>query len=119
MANSFVHCELNTTDTEKAKGFYGSLFQWDLEDMPMGEHTYTMIKVGGDGVGGGIMKHPMGGPSVWLPYILVDDIEGDTKKAASLGGTVLKEVTEIPDMGWFSVILDPTGAAFGMFKTKM
>src|SRR5690242_351761 len=57
MANPFVHVELNTTDTAAAKAFYGKLFDWHLEDMPMPNGTYTMIKVG-EGTGGGIVKHP-------------------------------------------------------------
>jgi predicted enzyme related to lactoylglutathione lyase len=28
MANPFVHVELHTTDTAKAKAFYGKLFSW-------------------------------------------------------------------------------------------
>src|SRR4029079_8892735 len=75
MANPFVHVELNTTDTAAAKAFYAQLSEWQLADMPMPNGTYTMIKVG-DGTGGGIVKHPMpGAPSMWLAYVLVDDIE--------------------------------------------
>ncbi len=119
MANPFVHVELNTTDLGKAKTFYGQLFDWTLEDMPMAEGTYTVIKVG-EGTGGGMMTHPVpGAPSLWLPYVGVDDIDASTQKAKSLGATVLKDVTEIPMVGWFSVILDPTGAALALFKPKM
>lgn len=65
------------------------------------------------------MKSPMPeDPDAWLPYILVDDVEAATKKAASLGGTIVHEVMEVPDMGWFSVIVDPTGAAFGLWQPK-
>ena len=46
MANPFVHVELNTTDLATAKTFYGKLFDWKLEDMPMPAGSYTMIKVG-------------------------------------------------------------------------
>ena len=120
MGNPFVHVELNTTDTAKAKSFYGKLFDWKLEDMPMGAGTgtYTMINVG-EGTGGGLMKHPMpGAPSTWLAYVLVGDIGAATEKARSLGATIAKDVTEIPGAGWFSVIVDPTGAALGLWKGK-
>jgi len=117
MAHSFVHCELNTTDQGKAKSFFGSLFDWKLEDMPMDDGTYTMIGVGDDGVGGGIVKHPMGGPSVWIPYVGVDDVRASTEKARSLGAQVVKDVTDIPGMGSFSIILDPTGAALGLWQS--
>ena len=61
MANPFVHVELATTDLDKAKSFYRSLFDWQLQDMEMGGGmSYTMIGVG-EGTGGGMMKHPMPG----------------------------------------------------------
>ena len=47
MANLFVHVELATTDLDKAKSFYQSLFDWQLQDMDMGGGmSYTMIGVG-------------------------------------------------------------------------
>ncbi len=118
MANPFVHVELNTTDVDKAKAFYGKLFDWSLQDMPMGDGgTYTMIGVG-EGTGGGLMKHPMGGPSIWLPYMDVADIQASTAKARELGGTIIKDVTEVMGAGWLSIIVDPTGAVFGLWKSK-
>jgi uncharacterized protein len=117
MANPFVHIELHTQDPEKAKKFYGELFDWELEDVP--DMNYTLVKVG-EGTGGGMMKSPM--PDAmpqWVPYILVDDIKASTEKAKSLGATVLTEVMEIPGVGWFSMFFDPTGAAFALWKPKM
>jgi len=119
MGNAFVHVELNTTDLAKAKDFYGKLFDWTLEDVPMGgDDTYTMIKVG-QGTGGGMMKNPMpGAPSMWLAYVDVDDIEAATKKAKSLGAKVVKDVTEVMGAGWLSLVVDPTGAMLGLWKAK-
>jgi uncharacterized protein len=117
MANPFVHIELHTQDLDKAKKFYSSLFGWTLEDYP--DMNYTIIKVG-EGTGGGMMKSPM--PDAvpqWVPYVLVEDVAASTEKAKSLGATVLEGVTEIPDMGWFSMLVDPTGAAFALWKPKM
>ena len=116
MANPFVHIELYTKDVDKSKKFYASMFDWKTEEVPgMG---YTMIDVG-EGTGGGIMKNPVPGDADnWLPYILVDDVKASTKKAVSLGATIASDVAEVPDMGWFSVIIDPTGAAFGLWQVK-
>jgi predicted enzyme related to lactoylglutathione lyase len=117
MANPFIHIELHTKDVKKSKKFYSSMFNWETEEIP--GMDYTIIKVG-EGTSGGMMKNPMpGDPDNWLPYILVDDVTASTKKAKSLGATIAKEVTEVPDMGWFSVIIDPTGAAFGLWQPKM
>jgi predicted enzyme related to lactoylglutathione lyase len=120
MANPFVHIELNTPDTDKAKAFYSKLFAWELEDVsnssvPDGE--YTVIKVG-KGTGGGIMKQIPGGPLGWLAYVEVEDIRGSTAKAKSLGGVVMKDVEEVMGMGWLSIIQDPTGAVLGLWQTK-
>lgn len=119
MANPFVHVELNTTDIDKAKDFYTKLFDWTLEDVDMGPSgTYSIIKVG-EGTGGGMLKNPMPGvPSFWLAYVLVDEIGAATKKAASLGAKVVKESVEVPNMGWFSIIEDPTGAALALWQAK-
>jgi predicted enzyme related to lactoylglutathione lyase len=119
MGNPFVHVELATTDLAKAKAFYGKLFDWTLEDMPMQQGgSYTLIKVG-EGTGGGMMKHPMpGAASAWLAYVLVDDIAAATHKAQSLGATVVREVTEIPGIGSFSIFTDPTGATLALWQPK-
>jgi predicted enzyme related to lactoylglutathione lyase len=117
MANPFVHVELHTQDPEKAKRFYGELFDWKLEDVP--DMNYTIIDVGETGRGGGIMKSPM--PDAlpqWVPYVLVDDVAASTEKAKFLGASVLQDVTEIPDIGRFSMLRDPTGAAVALFKPK-
>jgi len=119
VANPFVHVELASTDIGKSKSFYQSLFSWKLHEHDMGGGmTYTLIDVG-EGTGGGMMQHPMpGAPSTWLAYVLVDDVAAATQKAKSLGATVMREVTEIPNEGSFSIIVDPTGAMLGLFQRK-
>lgn len=119
MANPFVHVELNTTDLSAAKSFYRDLFDWTLSDVPMGpEQSYTMIGVG-EGTGGGMMKHPVpGAPSAWLAYVRVDDIQAATDKARSLGAKVMREPMEVMQAGWLSIIIDPTGAALGLWQAK-
>ena len=115
MANPFVHVELSSTDVPAAKAFYGKLFDWKLEDVPMPNGAYTMIQVG-SGTGGGLMQQQIpGAPSFWLAYVEVDDIAAATKKAKALGATVMKDVTEVMGMGWLSIIVDPTGAALGLY----
>jgi hypothetical protein len=120
MGNPFVHVELNTPDPEKLKSFYSKLFQWQYEEMSnpsVPADSYTLIKVG-EGTGGGIMRQIPGGPAGWLAYVAVEDIQESTKKAQTLGAQVMKDVTEVPGMGWFSFIRDPGGAVLGLWQTK-
>jgi predicted enzyme related to lactoylglutathione lyase len=119
MANPFVHVELNTTDVDQAKKFYGQLFDWKLEDVSMGPTgTYTVVKPG-TGTGGGMMKQLVpGAPFSWLAYVEVDDPAAATKKAKSLGAKIMLDVKEIEGAGWMSIIIDSTGAALGLWKSK-
>jgi len=119
MANSFMHVELQTKDVDKAKRFYQSIFDWRFEDMPMGNGmSYTGIHVG-EGTGGGMWTNPAdNGPAHWLAYVNVDNIDATIEKVKSSGGRIVQPKTEVPNMGWYSVITDPTGAMLGLWQSK-
>ena len=120
MGNTIAHSELATTDLDGAKAFYGSLFDWQLENfsMPDGSGTYTFIRVDGEGAGGMLPQPSPGAPSMWIPYVNVTDIAASMEKAHSLGARVYKDVQEIPGMGAFSVLADPSGAVFGLWESR-
>jgi predicted enzyme related to lactoylglutathione lyase len=66
-----------------------------------------------------MLKHPdPGSPSSWLAYVEVDDVAAATRKAKALGAKVMVDVKEIPEAGTMSIIVDPTGAALGLWKSK-
>ncbi len=111
----FVHLELSTPDLAKAKAFYTQLFGWKIDDMDMGGGmTYSTFKPD-TAPGGGMVSMP-GAPTGWLPYVGVEDIHASTEHARALGATVVTDVTEIPNVGWMSVLTDPTGAAIALFR---
>jgi uncharacterized protein len=114
MANPFVHLELNTPDLAKAKEFYGSLFGWTFWDSQMGDSgIYSTFKPDKD-PGGGITS--MGPNHGWLAYVGVDDINASTEKAKSLGATIHMGPVEIPNVGWMTVMADPTGCTIAIFQ---
>ena len=55
---------------------------------------------------------------MWLAYVNVDDVAAATQKAKSLGATVMREVTEVPNVRSFSIIVDPTGAMLGLWQER-
>ena len=117
MPHSFVHLELCTPDPVKAKQFYTDLFGWTFNDMDMGDGmVYSTFKPD-SGPGGGLFSMP-GAPTAWLAYVNVDDIDADTEKATSLGAKLIRGPLEVPGMGWFSVLIDPTGAAIALWENK-
>jgi predicted enzyme related to lactoylglutathione lyase len=49
-------------------------------------------------------------------YFNVDDREACAEKALALGGRIHVESTDIPDVGRFTLVQDPTGAHFSAIK---
>ena len=112
-------CELLTTDTEAAIGFYTGLLDVESEtaDMP-GGNRYTVYMSGGIPLAG-TMAMPeevrrMNIPPHWSVYFQVDSVDETIVKASTLGGTVAVQPFDIPDIGRFSFVLDPQGAGFGL-----
>lgn len=112
-ANPFLHVELQTSNPEAARRFYGALFAWRMSDVA--GMDYAMIAAGGE-TGGGIMASA-DGSSRWIPFVRVDDVPGSTERARSLGATVIKGPAQAKGYGWYSVMIDPTGATFGIWNS--
>lgn len=93
-AGDFCWLELGTSDQKAAKQFYGELFGWNYNDIPMGEGIgdYTMLLIDGKEVGAlyqlNTERQP-GVPPHWMPYVAVENADEAAAKVESLGGTVL------------------------------
>jgi len=114
MSNPFAYAELHTDAPAAAKAFYSQLLSWRMQDAPKSEGRYTEITPG-EGFPAGLTQNKYGGGSHWLTYIKVDDVAASIDRAKQLGARVLTEVQEIPE-GKFSVLVDPTGAPFGLYQ---
>ncbi len=117
---AFSWSELITSDSQSAAEFYGALFGWKLDAMPMPEGTYNVIKVG-DTATGGIMATPPGAggmPPMWSCYVTVADVDASAKRCVELGGKVIVNPTDIPGVGRFAVILDRQGAALNIITYR-
>ena len=116
---AFSWNELMTSDPEAALRFYGTLFGWTSEAMPMPNGTYHVVKAAGTSVGG-IMKSMAGGmPPTWGAYVTVDDVDATARKATELGGKVVHGPQDIPKVGRFAVIVDPQGAFINVITYAM
>ena len=125
---SFCWQELATTDLDAAQSFYQTLLGWEIkqgkapacegaEGPPM---VYNEIVVAGGHVGGMYKMGPEYGsaPSHWMAYVAVDDVDASAKRVEELGGKVCVPPTDIPNVGRFCVVTDPTGATFSMITLK-
>lgn len=115
---TIAHHELNTSDLAGAKKFYGAVFGWTFDDVPMGDGAvYSMVKSKEGVPFGGFSTNPMpGAPSAWLNYASVASLAKTLGKIEKNGGTVLVPATVIPNMGSFAVFQDPQGATFAIWE---
>lgn len=118
---TFSWIELATKDADASKRFYGELFGWTFEDMPVGPGmTYTMAKLGEHHVAA---LYRMGAemanvPPHWDSYISVDNVDDVAKKATQNGGKLIKEPFDVMDVGRMCVVQDPAGAVFCLWQAK-
>ncbi|MEZ6015834.1 MAG: VOC family protein [Planctomycetota bacterium] len=111
----FVWFDLMTKDAAGAQAFYCALFGWQIQEVPMQGFTYRMILCGPGPIGGIVEEQgiPM---AHWMPYLSVDDVDAAAQRTTALGGSVCVPPTDIPMTGRFSVVGDPTGGMFSLYK---
>jgi uncharacterized protein len=112
---NIVHIEISTRNPEETAKFYQQLFGWKIEPHP--EMNYTTWEAL-EGPGGGFS--PIGGDTKAgdiLIHVNSDDIEADLKKAKSLGAKIVREKSEIPNIGWWGVFEDPTGNMIALYTS--
>jgi uncharacterized protein len=111
--------DLSTPDPARAQQFYSSLFGWELMKDPKDPSGYIHIKNGEHFIGGippAEHRNP-NSPPHWLLYFQAADAEAATGKAAQLGGKVLMPPRKMENVGTWSIVADPQGAVFALFKS--
>jgi predicted enzyme related to lactoylglutathione lyase len=115
--NGICHIEIPSKDFDKARRFYGDLFNWKFQDM---EGMDYLLFNPPDGVGGGFSKNAefASEPGISL-YVEVEDIEAIIKKAGGLGGQCPRGKTPIsPEHGFFAELIDLEGNKIGIWGKK-
>jgi predicted enzyme related to lactoylglutathione lyase len=120
---TFCWAELTTTDQAAAKDFYGGLFGWEPEDIPVGENLeYTMMRLRGLDVAA-VAPQPQqqresGMPPVWNSYVSVRSADESAARARELGATVHAGPFDVMESGRMAVIQDPQGAFFELWEPR-
>jgi predicted enzyme related to lactoylglutathione lyase len=120
MHSNFVWYELMTTDAKAAEGLHAAVVGWTAK-MPAAEHVLHFV-VRRRCPGAGMMTMPpevceAGWKPGWVGHIGVSDVDAYTKRVSQAGGKV-HQPTDIPGIGRFSVIADPQGASYMMFRVR-
>jgi uncharacterized protein len=111
--------DLNTPDRARASEFYSALFGWHImkeDEKP--EHNYWHIKNGEEFIGGIPPAEHLqpGAPAHWLAYFTVSDCDKTADEAKQLGAKLYMPPTDFENVGRISVMADPQGATFAIFK---
>ncbi|MEO0647636.1 MAG: VOC family protein [Cyanobacteria bacterium J06650_10] len=117
---SFCWWSLMTKDVHQATSFYQKLFDWSLSDMEMpGEEDATIYAADNGGFANPVpLENDFPGPSHWIPYIVVKNVDETCQQIEKMGGKVCTSAFDIPTVGRTAVITDPVGAAFHIFTPE-
>ncbi len=108
--------ELTTQDDAAALAFYEKVFDFSHDAMPMPQGTYNILKQG-DKMRAGLFKAMDASmPTMWLQYVKVADCDASAEKAQGLGARIVVPPSDIPNVGRFSMFIDPQGAALAIMK---
>jgi predicted enzyme related to lactoylglutathione lyase len=119
-----VHFEIPADDAERAKAFYSTVFDWEMQDFPDMQYTIMMTTPIDDqsqrpttpgAINGGLMSRSKETPTPVIT-IGVDSVEEALKKVEAEGGTVITPSTPIPGMGAFGYFKDSEGNVMGLFQ---
>ena len=123
-----VHFEIPAEDLDRAKGFYGAVFGWELSTMEMpggGEYTsvmttpvdsQTQVPTEPGAINGGMMLRTDTTP-VPVITIGVDSIDEALRDVEAKGGSTVVPRTPIPGMGAFAYFGDTEGNVMGLWET--
>jgi predicted enzyme related to lactoylglutathione lyase len=114
MGQRVVYFEIGSADKQQLVNFYRELFGWQVRDL--GEGYTSVDTASGSGLNGGVGRSSDGTP--WASfYVETEDVQATLDQAASLGGSTVLGLTEIPNVGTFAMFKDPDGNLVGIVKS--
>ncbi|NBA86671.1 VOC family protein [Emticicia sp. CRIBPO] len=114
MKNKLTHFAIHIDDVDRAKDFYGGVFEWGFSSY--GPTDFLQIKAdqseNGELIGALQSRHysPVKEKLIGLECtISVENVEEIIRRVESKGGEILMPKTAIPYVGWITKFLDTEG----------
>jgi uncharacterized protein len=109
--------DLLTSDLDRAKDFYGTVFGWTFESAGPEYGGYVTASKDGRPVAGLMGNDPQfRTPDGWTTYLHTADITAALSAATAAGAATCSEPMEIKDKGHMATLTDPTGAFLGLWQ---
>jgi uncharacterized protein len=121
LVGKFVWRDLMTDDPALVKPFYAALFGWEFVETKALDRPYTLIKSGGQFIGGiakGQRRVVHESNAQWLSFLSVADVDRAAQATAAAGGAVLVAPFDVPKVGRAAVVTDPQGAPLGLMRAS-
>lgn len=109
-----THLDIPVADFERAKSFYGALFNWQIV-APPGFDDYPMWQAPNQISGGGLAPRS-DDFSQPRSYVEVDSIDATLEAAVAHGGKVLMPRSPITETSWWAAVEDPDGNVLGLYE---
>ena len=112
--------ELWTHDTAAAADFYKQVIGYELEDVAVGDGTYSVLRSSGKRNAGLVHLERDDIAPRWAPYVGVTDLRAVLVRVWQEGGKVLREPAEVDfaaaGANRVALIADPSGAALFLYQ---
>jgi predicted enzyme related to lactoylglutathione lyase len=114
--------EIYVQDMARAKAFYESVFQVELDELPgpdieMWTFPMSMEKTGASGALVKMAGFPSGGNST-LVYFVCEDCAVEEGRVEAAGGTVERSKMSIGEYGFISLAIDTEGNMIGLHSQQ-
>jgi predicted enzyme related to lactoylglutathione lyase len=103
----FIWHELWAHDADAAIRFYRALAGYEAERAGAEDPPYWLLK-SQDRLRAGVIEAPPEIPSLWLPYVRVEDIATSVERAMALGARLVMQDDDA------AILVDPSGAPIGV-----
>jgi predicted enzyme related to lactoylglutathione lyase len=109
-----THIDIPADDLSRARQFYGTVFGWNIQEVP-GYEGYPMWrapnKISGGGLAqrGGVLAHPRS-------YVEVDSIDDALAAVEANGGRVVAPKSQISETSWYAAFEDTEGNQMGLYE---
>jgi hypothetical protein len=108
--------DLMTSEVQKSREFYSSLFGWEAGEPSEEFGGYFMFMRDGQPIAGAMGNQMVGSvPDMWSTYFAVENADDSVALAQSAGANVFAEAMQVGNLGTMAVMLDPSGAGFGIW----
>ena len=114
------HADLNTTDVQAARNFYGT---WHFTETQLeGQSVHDMGRIDGHAVAGLAQLPPnaleAGMCSSWAPYVHVTDAGRTLATGEAAGGTTVMPLFAVENSASFAMMKDAVGTEVALFQAS-